>query len=175
MAQVQDRHLDIAPLTRRAWLTRVGLVVGAGLLAACTPASPPAAPQPTTAPAAPAATTAPAAAPTTAAAAKPAATTVPTTAAATKPAATTAPAAAAAGTPKRGGKVTWAVPSLPNALPSGAIAQPPSHVLMYGSLLEWDRQLKGQPALTESNQATDDKTYAFKLRQGQIPRRVRSH
>ena len=37
---------------------------------------------------------------------------------------------------------------------------------MYGSLLEWDRQLKGQPALAESNQATDDKTYVFKLRQG---------
>jgi peptide/nickel transport system substrate-binding protein len=172
MAQIDDRHLDIAPFTRRAWLTRVGLVVGAGLLAACTPAT---APQSTAAPtvaaaAKPAATTAPAAAPTTAAVAKPAATTAPaaapTTAAAAKPAATTVPAAAAAGTPKRGGKVTWAVPSLPNALPSGAIAQPPSHVLMYGSLLEWDRQLKGQPALAESNQATDDKTYVFKLRQG---------
>ncbi len=170
MAQIHDRHLEIAPVTRRAWLTRVGLVVGAGLLAACTPAAPTPTAAPTTAAAAKPATTAPAAEPTTAAAAKPAATTAPaaapTTAAAAKPAATTAPAAAAAGTPKRGGKVTWAVPSLPNALPSGAIAQPPSHVLMYGSLLEWDRQLKGQPALAESNQATDDKTYVFKLRQG---------
>src|SRR5713101_4240569 len=108
MALTHDRHLDIAPLTRRAWLTRVGLVVGAGLLPACAPAAPAVAPQPTTAPAAPAATTAPAAAPATAAPAKPAATTAP----AAKPAATTAPAAAAAGTPKRGGKVTWAVPSL---------------------------------------------------------------
>ena len=159
MANKHDRHFDIAPLTRRAWLTRVGLVVGAGLLAACAPGTPPAA-QPTAAPAKPAATApaaAPAAAPTTAPA------TAPTTAAAAKPAPTTAP---AAGTPKRGGKVTWAVTSLPNALPSGAIAQPQSHVLMYGSLLEWDRQLKGQPALAESNQATDDKTYVFKLRQG---------
>src|SRR5882762_9522725 len=120
MAETYDRRLDIAPLTRRAWLTRVGLVVGAGLLAACAPAPPAAAPQPTAAAAKPAATTAPAAAP------------------------------AAAGTPKRGGKITWAVPSLPNALPSGAIAQPPTHVLIYGSLMEWDRQLKGQPALAES-------------------------
>ena len=67
---------------------------------------------------------------------------------------------------KRGGKVTWAVPNLPNALPSGAIAQPYSHVLVYSSLLEWDRQLKGQPALAESFQIVDDKTYVFKLRQG---------
>jgi peptide/nickel transport system substrate-binding protein len=161
-------------LTRRAWLTRVGVVFGAGLLAACAPSAPA---QPTAAPPAakPAATTAPAAAPTTApaaptaAAAKPAApTTAPAAAATTAPAAaaTTAPAAAADGPPKRGGKATWAVPSLPNALPSGAIAQPPTHVLMYGSLLDWDRQLKGQPSLAESYQIVDDKTYAFKLRQG---------
>ena len=126
-------------MTRRTWLTRVGLVVGAGLLSACAPAAPAPATAPATAPAKPAATTAPA---------------------------TTAPTAAPAGTPKRGGTVTWAVPSLPNALPSGAIAQPPTHVLMYNSLLEWDRELKGQPALAESWQAPDDKTYVFKLRQG---------
>src|SRR2546428_8909667 len=91
MAHEHDRHLDIAPLTRRAWLTRVGLVVGAGLLAACAPATPPAA-QPTAAPAKPAATTAPAAAPTTAPAAAPttAPAATPTTAAAAKPAQTTA-------------------------------------------------------------------------------------
>src|ERR687885_128523 len=101
---MQMAHSDGWLMTRRTWLTRVGLVVGAGLLSACAPA----APAPTNAP--------------------------------TKPA---APTAAPAGTPKRGGTVTWAVPSLPNALPSGAIAQPPTHVLMYNSLLEWDRELKG--------------------------------
>jgi peptide/nickel transport system substrate-binding protein len=168
MAEIHVEHPDQAPLTRRAWLARVGLVVGAGLLAAC---APPAAPQPTAAPPKPAATTAPAApttAPTTAPAAAAATTAPAKPAATTAPAAapTTAPAAAPAGAPKRGGKVTWAVPSLPNALPSGAIAQPATHNLIYGSLLEWDRQLKGQPALAESTQIVDDKTYVFKLRQG---------
>jgi peptide/nickel transport system substrate-binding protein len=37
---------------------------------------------------------------------------------------------------------------------------------MYNSLLEWDRELKGQPALAESWQAVDDRTYVYKLRQG---------
>ena len=37
---------------------------------------------------------------------------------------------------------------------------------MYGSLLDWDRQLKAQPSLAESFQIVDDKTYVFKLRQG---------
>jgi peptide/nickel transport system substrate-binding protein len=166
-------QFELKSLTRRAWLTRAGVVVGAGLLAACTPA--PAAP-PTTAPAAGAPTAAPkpAAAATTAPAAAattpPAAAAKPTTAAAatTAPAAaaTAAPAAASAGTPKRGGKIVWAVPQLPNALPVGAIAQPPTHVLVYGALNEWDRQLKGQPALAESMQIVDDKTYIYKLRQG---------
>src|SRR5919202_1602653 len=145
---MQMAHSDGWLMTRRTWLTRVGLVVGAGLLSACAPA----APAPTNAPTKPAATTAPA--------------TPAPTAATTAPATTTAPTAAPAGTPKRGGTVTWAVPSLPNALPSGAIAQPPTHVLMYNSLLEWDRELKGQPALAESWQAPDDKNYVFKLRQG---------
>src|SRR5207302_91976 len=164
MASSFDQHAGLVPLTRRGWLTRVGVAVGASLLAACTPGSPPAqtsapaAAAPTQAPAKPAATTAPA--PTTAPAA------APTTAPAAQPAPTTASAPAAAGAPKRGGKVTWAVPALPNALPSGAIAQPPTHVLMYGSLLDWDRQLKAQPSLAESLQIADDKTYVFKLRQG---------
>lgn len=168
MGDTLNRFPELTPLTRRAWLTRVGVVVGAGLLTACSPS--PAA-QPTTAPAKPAAapTTAPAAAaaPTTApttAPAKPAA--APTTAPAATIAPTTAPVAAAAGTPKRGGKITWAVPSLPNALPVGAIAQPPTHVLVYGALMEWDRALKGQPALAESMQIVDDRTYVYKLRQG---------
>ncbi len=165
MAPTHDQHPHLVTLTRRGLLARLGVAAGAGLLAACAPTAPAA---PTAAPAKPAATTPPAA---TTAPAKPAATTAaataPTTAPAAKPASTTAPAAAAAaGPPKRGGKVTWAVPSLPNALPSGAIAQPATHVLMYGSLLDWDRQLKAQPSLAESFQIVDDKTYVFKLRQG---------
>jgi peptide/nickel transport system substrate-binding protein len=137
------------------------------LLAACTPA-PSAAP--TAAPAAPTAPAAAQAAPTAPAAPAAPKPTVPapttTAAQAAAPAATTAPATTAAGTPKRGGHVTWAVPQLPNALPVGAIAQPPTHVLVYGALMEWDRALKGQPALAESMQIVDDKTYVFKLRQG---------
>src|SRR5438445_9244797 len=83
--------MDPSPLSRRRFLGLAGLAAGSGLLAACGPAAPTAAPtsppaaaaKPTTAPAA-APTTAPAAAPTTAPAA--AATTAP----ATKPAATAA-------------------------------------------------------------------------------------
>jgi ABC-type transport system substrate-binding protein len=80
-------------ITRRRFLGMAGLTAGLGLLAACGPAAPSAAP--TAAPAAKP-TTAPAAAPTTAAAAKPttapaaAATTAPTTAPAVKPNATAA-------------------------------------------------------------------------------------
>ena len=79
-----------SPLSRRRFLGLAGLAAGSGLLAACGPAaptaaptSPPAAAKPTTAPAA-APTTAPAAAATTAPAA------APTTAPATKSAATAA-------------------------------------------------------------------------------------
>jgi ABC-type transport system substrate-binding protein len=80
-----------SPLSRRRFLGLAGLAAGSGLLAACGPAAPTAAPtsppaaatKPTTAPAA-APTTAPAAAPTTAPAA------APTTAPATKSAATAA-------------------------------------------------------------------------------------
>src|SRR5579872_729919 len=86
-----------SPLTRRRFLGLAGVAAGMGLLAACGPATTPAAPTsapPPAATAAPKPTTAPAAAPTTAPAAAAAATTAPaaapTTAPATKPGATAA-------------------------------------------------------------------------------------
>jgi len=69
-------------------------------------------------------------------------------------------------TPVQGGSVTWAVDTLINTLPSGAIGQPPTHVFTYDSLNEWNSQLIEQPGLAESWEATDDKTYIFHLRQG---------
>ena len=85
-----------------------------------------------------------------------------------KPAAPTAAAkpTTAAALGRRGGKATWAVTVLTNTLSSGNISQPPTHVLMYSSLLEWDRALRHQPALAESWEATNDRTYVYKLRRG---------
>ena len=78
-------------------------------------------------------------------------------------------AATAAETPKRGGKVTWGFPSDPVAMiPFGATngSNYDCTSLMYESLLKWDRGLNARPALAESWQIPDDKTYIFKLRKG---------
>ena len=112
--------------TRRQWLTRAGLLVSAGLLAACSPTAPPAAP--TAVPAAPKPTQAPAPP--------------------TQAPAQTAPATGA----QRGGSVVWALNSDPvNLIPYGAV--PTQNMwgkeFMYDSLIAWDRNLAVQPALAD--------------------------
>jgi peptide/nickel transport system substrate-binding protein len=115
-----------------------GLIGTAWLLDACSPA-------PTAPPAQQAAaTTAPAAA---------------------KPTAQAAPTAA----PRQGGSITWATSSDPVTLaPFGvsntSSAEPKN--LAYESLVRWDQDLKVQPALAESWETPDNKTYIFHLRQG---------
>jgi peptide/nickel transport system substrate-binding protein len=66
------------------------------------------------------------------------------------------------------GAITWALETPPaNLVPFGSlsIAQTWGHEHMYDSLLEWDRDLKIQPALAESWETPDDMTYVFHLRQ----------
>ncbi|MBI5877905.1 MAG: hypothetical protein HZB53_09655 [Chloroflexi bacterium] len=81
-------------------------------------------------------------------------------------AATTAPAAAK---PKSGGKVTWALDQDPvNLIPFGAISTS-NHwgkEMMYDSLVEWDKDLKVQPALAEKWETPDEKTWIWTLRKG---------
>jgi peptide/nickel transport system substrate-binding protein len=79
---------------------------------------------------------------------------------------TISPVSAKQETGVQGGSVTWAVDIMVNTLPFGAVGQPPTHVFVYDSLNEWNSQLIEQPGLAESWEATDDKTYVFKLRQG---------
>ena len=156
------------------FLRRASVVtsVGAGLLAGCgsPEATAPAAPAATSAPAAPAATAAPA--PTVA----PAATVAPTVAAAvtTEAAAeitaeavvaTTAPATSTAG----GGAITWAMENDPvQMLPFGSITTESfrARQMIYDSLVAWDKDLNVQPALAESYETPDDKTWIWHLRKG---------
>lgn len=82
-----------------------------------------------------------------------------------------APAAAPApaGEPQSGGEVTWAIESdVVNLIPFGGVstANHWGNEFMYDSLLEWDKELNVQPALAESWEAPDDKTWIFNLRQG---------
>ncbi|HLW58836.1 MAG TPA: ABC transporter substrate-binding protein [bacterium] len=75
----------------------------------------------------------------------------------------------AASAPKRGGKVTWGMTSDPVAtIPFGAVNGSNFEItsLVYESLLGWDRQLSLKPALAESWEIPDDKTYIFRLRKG---------
>jgi peptide/nickel transport system substrate-binding protein len=120
----------------------------------------------TTAPAASsaaAATTAPAVATSApAASAASAATTAPAVAATTAP-------AAAAGTPKKGGTLRAAnnieVATL-DPLTSGFVAEREIYYNIYDSLVAIDTSLKIIPALAESWETPDPKTYIFHLRQG---------
>lgn len=88
------------------------------------------------------------------------------------PAATSAPAAAKptlAGTPKRGGTITWAMSSDPVTLAPFGVGNTSSSEaknLAYESLVRWDQELKVQPALAESWETPDNKTYVFHLRKG---------
>jgi peptide/nickel transport system substrate-binding protein len=132
-------------LSRRSFLLRTvtatgGLVGAAWLMAACSPAAAPAAPAATSAPAG----AAPAAA-----------------------SASTAPAGTA--TPKTGGTLIWAMSSDPVTLaPFGVTNTSSSEAknLAYESLVRWDKDLKVLPALAESWETPDNKTYVFHLRQG---------
>jgi peptide/nickel transport system substrate-binding protein len=141
--------------SRRTFLVRTATVAGgllgsAFLLEACSPA--PSAPStaPTQSAAAPASTTAPAAA--------------------TQPAAAQpTQQAAAAGTPKQGGTIVWAMSSDPVTLAPFGISNTSAYEpgnLAYESLVRWDRDLKVLPALAESWETPDDRTYIFHLRQG---------
>jgi len=124
-----------------------GTAAGMATLAACQPA--------------------PTAAPTTAPTQAPAPTVAPTKA----PEATKAPAAPTATTapagPKRGGKITWAVnQDFVNVAPFGIVntANMWGKEFMYDGLTEWDRNLVVKPALAESWETPDDKTWIFHLR-----------
>lgn len=80
-----------------------------------------------------------------------------------------APRVEAAAAPKRGGRVTWGMTSDPTSvIPFGAVAGSNFEItsLVYESLLRWDRRLNVQPALAESWQIPDNRTYVFKLRRG---------
>jgi ABC-type transport system substrate-binding protein len=86
-----------------------------------------------------------------------------------KAAASLGKAAVHSATPKRGGRITWALEQDPGHIaPYGAIltitrtAQEP----MYESLLEWDRNLNLHPAIASSYVIKDAKTIDFNIRPG---------
>ena len=172
------------PFSRRRMLIGAAASAGAALLAACgggsatsTPAAKPttaasAAAAPTTAPSAAtvaAGTSGSAAAPTKAAATS-GSVAAPTTAAAASSTTGGGTAVAPATLPgKRGGKVVWALESDPvNLIPFGAVSTSNmwGKEFIYDSLLAWDKDLKVIPALAESYDTPDDKTYVFHLRKG---------
>src|SRR5438270_4237167 len=154
--------------SRRRFLTLAGMATGMGLLAACGPASPAAAP--TAAPAPPKPTSAPAAAPTTAAAAPttaPAAAPKPTTAPAAAP--TTAPAAKPAATAANTLTFLWGSDTDKLDPPTmtaqeGFIAD----TAMYEGLVRYKSGGTDiEPALAESwDVSPDGLTVVFHLRQG---------
>lgn len=71
-------------------------------------------------------------------------------------------------TPQSGGELTWAINQDPvNLIPYGAVSTS-NHwgkEFMYDSLVEWDKDLLVQPALAESWETPDEKTWIFHLRQ----------
>jgi peptide/nickel transport system substrate-binding protein len=130
-------------VTRRRFLQGIAVSAAAlavnQVIAACAPAAP------TSAPAA--ATSAPAAA-----------TSVPATA------------PTVIKSPTAGGKAIWAISTGdPSCLAPYGILLGVAHdgkELMYDSLVQWDRDLKVQPALADSWSTPDDKTYIFNLKKG---------
>ena len=82
------------------------------------------------------------------------------------PAPTSAPAVLK---PKSGGKMTWAIENDPvNLIPFGAISTSNQwgKEFMYDSLVEWDKDLLVKPALAESWETPDAKTWIWHLRKG---------
>src|SRR5918997_1634161 len=148
-----DEQRATTHVTRRRFLSLVGLSATGSLLAACAPIQ---APSPTAAPAKPAETK-------TAEALKPAAGAAPTAA----PGAT--PGAAAGGQPKRGGTLRVAQLSdvEPKRVHSITFVNYQLQYQVFDTLTRYDRQLKPQPELAESwSWSPDNKTLTFKLRQG---------
>jgi len=150
-------------LTRRSALALLGSAMGAGLLAACGPASAPAAP---TSP--PVATQPPAAAAPTsaAAAAKPAA--APTTASVSTPAAAAQPTASQAQV-KKGGTLRWG--QVGDLVTIDAILWSPVSNNTLGQvnemLIDYDDDLTIMPRLAESwEQSTDNTQIKLNLRKG---------
>ncbi|MSP11648.1 MAG: hypothetical protein EXR62_01690 [Chloroflexi bacterium] len=149
-----EGHETGSTISRRRFLKSLALVAGGAVVtsiaAACGATPTPSAP-------AAAATTAPAAQATTAPAAP------------TKPAAAAATTAPAAGSPKSGGKLVWALESDPvNLIPYGGVSTSNQwgKEFIYDSLVEWDKDLKVQPALAEKWETPDDKTWIWHLRKG---------
>ena len=149
-------------VTRRTFVTLLGGVT-AGLAAAC--AAQPPATSPTAAPMQPA-KPAPAA---TAAPAKPAEAPKPAAAAPTTAPIVPATSAPASTGGQAGGKATWAISGDPTCLAPFGILPGLAHEgkeMLYDSLVQWDRDLRVQPALAAEWSNPDDKTYLFKLRPG---------
>ncbi len=72
-------------------------------------------------------------------------------------------------TPKKGGKLTWALEQDPvHIAPFGGIltANHWGKEPMYESLIEWDAKLNQRPALAESWKVVDNKTIDFTIRKG---------
>ena len=144
-------------LTRRSALALLASATGAGLLAACGPASAPAAP---TSP--PVATQPPAGAPTSAAAAKPAAGATTVSAAASTPQAQTQQ-------PKTGGTLRWG--QVGDLVTIDAILWSPVSNNTLGQvnemLIDYDDDLTIMPRLAESwDQSTDNTQIKLNLRKG---------
>lgn len=171
----------IAPVSRRLFLRRAGLLGGAtvmtALLAACQQAQAPAAP--TAAPAKPTSAPAPQAVVPTPPPAKPAeaakpAAAAPTAAAAAAPAPTAAPAkpaAAAEGTPKKGGVLKYGLstdpsnfePHVSSGAASGAVK-----IMVYSTLLTYNPAGELIGDLAETFGWVDNSTLEVKLRKGVV-------
>ena len=93
----------------------------------------------------------------------------PSAPAANTPAGTAPTSAPAVTKPKSGGKITWAIEQDPvNLIPFGAISTSNQwgKEFMYDSLVEWDKDLLVKPALAESWETPDAKTWIWHLRKG---------
>jgi peptide/nickel transport system substrate-binding protein len=78
-------------------------------------------------------------------------------------------AASPGGSPRQGGSLTWGLVSDPVTLAPFGIGNTSSAEvknLVYESLVRWDRNLQVQPALAESWETPDSRTYVFHLRKG---------
>jgi peptide/nickel transport system substrate-binding protein len=85
------------------------------------------------------------------------------------PAARAPTSAPAATSPRLGGILTWGEDvAQGNLIPLGAISQGQVEAteMLYDSLVEWDNDLLVRPALAESWETPDDKTWLWNLRKG---------